>query len=297
MHNEFHRASSPASEGEGGILVAPLAADGQNAAMRFTFVGTADGHTSMSRQHSGILVETPEGSILLDCGAFVAGFLKTGEFSPDTPSTIWVSHMHSDHVGGLSLLMQSLWLRKRKAPLHYYGPAPVLEQLQEWFERVLLFPDLIGFEVHYHAVTPGEGYENGPFTFTGFSTEHLYNLASFFQDAHPRTCFETFGCSIDYKDSRLVYSADIAEPRELDPVLEKPTNVLICEMTHFERSLLLETLAKYQIGETWLTHYPDSLPEAMEGMQAEAKKLGMRGPLKIAEDGLRVDYEALPTPI
>src|ERR1700748_1635669 len=87
-------------------------------AMRAIFLGTADGHTSAKREHSGILLQTKETSILLDCGASAARFLLGKKIEPDVPEMLFISHMHSDHNGMISQLIQSLWLRTRRAPLH-----------------------------------------------------------------------------------------------------------------------------------------------------------------------------------
>ena len=101
------------------------------------------------------------------------------------PETLWISHMHSDHNGMITQLIQSLWLRTRRAPLHVFGPAMILEQMADWLEKCLLFPELIGFPIEWHAVKPGRPWQHGPFKMTAFATEHLHNLASHFKRAYP----------------------------------------------------------------------------------------------------------------
>ena len=99
--------------------------------MRAIFLGTADGHTSARREHSGILIQTREASLLLDCGAAAARFMLSKKIEPDVPEILWISHMHSDHNGQVSSLIQSLWLRTRRAPLHVFGPAEVLSAIKK----------------------------------------------------------------------------------------------------------------------------------------------------------------------
>ena len=148
-----------------------------------------------------------------------ARHFRAGEYSPDVPGAIWLSHMHSDHIGQFSMLIQSLWLRQRRAPLHVFGPAEVLRVMQEWLVRCILFPGLVGFPIAWQPVQPGVPITFGPFTLTPFATEHLGSLAQQFRKAHPTTCFDCYGAAIDCHGRRYVYSADLAHPRELAPAL------------------------------------------------------------------------------
>jgi ribonuclease BN (tRNA processing enzyme) len=87
--------------------------------MRALFLGTADGHTSALREHSGILIQTGEASLLLDCGAAAARFFLRKKLSADTPEILFISHMHSDHIGQVASLIQSLWLHAPRPPAYH----------------------------------------------------------------------------------------------------------------------------------------------------------------------------------
>jgi ribonuclease BN (tRNA processing enzyme) len=258
--------------------------------MRATFLGTADGHTSTRREHSGIFIQTPEASVLLDCGAAAARFFLRKRVPPDVPEVLWISHMHSDHNGQVSSLIQSLWLRTRRAPLHVYGPAQVLEAVQDWLEKCLLFPELIGFPIQWHAVKPGKPYVYGPFTFTAFATEHLDSLAGYFKRSYPKTCFDCYGVAIDYAGQRYVYSADLAHPRELEPALNQGKVAgLMCELTHFPERELFQFVAKYPVKSLWITHYPDHLIRRAAELKAIAKEEKFRGEVHLMHDRIAHD--------
>ena len=254
--------------------------------MRATFLGTADGHTSATRQHSGILLQIAESSLQLDCGAPVAQYLKQSKIDPEQPNVLWLSHMHSDHVGQFPMLIQSLWLRARHNPLHVYAPKQVLHTLQDYLEKCLLFPELIGFPIEWHEVTAKKKFALGSLTLTPFSTAHLQSLAKFFRKGYPETCFECYGLIIEYGSERIIYSADIATPKDLRAVLAKPTRTLICELTHFpERSLFEELATCAPIKKTYLTHYPDHLVTKQKQLQALAINCKFNGEVKLMKDG------------
>ena len=251
--SQAHGMISP--DDSGGILKTDA-----NQLLRATFLGTADGHTSASRQHSGILLETTDTSLLLDCGAAAAPFLLSGNYDTAVPGAIWLSHMHSDHIGQLSSLIQSLWLRERKAPLTFFGPAEVMRATKDWLARCLLFSELIGFPLVWQPVKPGRPVKYGPYTLTAFATDHLSSLADHFEYRYPHTCFECYGVTVQCHERRYVYSADLAHPRELAAALEGgKTDALLCELTHFPERELFREIAKYEVDSLLITHYPDTL--------------------------------------
>lgn len=258
--------------------------------MRAIFLGTADGHTSARREHSGILIQTEEASLLLDCGAAAARFLLFKKIEPDVPDMLWISHMHSDHTGQVSMLIQSLWLRTRRAPLHIFGPPDVMATMRDWLEKCLLFPELIGFPIHWHPVKPGRAYVHGPFTLTAFATQHLTSLASHFKRAYPKTCFDCYGVLIEYEGRRYVYSADLAHPSELVPALKDgKVTALLCELTHFPERDLFHEVAKYPVQSVWITHYPDHLVRRETELKLIAREEKFRGEVHLMHD--RVAHE------
>jgi ribonuclease BN (tRNA processing enzyme) len=253
--------------------------------MRATFLGTADGHTSPRRDHSGILLQTEHTSFLLDCGAVAARFLLAKKFPPDVPENLWISHMHSDHVGQIGSLIQSLWLRARRAPLHVYGPTDVLEDVKLWLEKCLLFPELIGFPIEWHPVRPGKPVACGELTLTAFATQHLASLAGYFKRNHPATCFECYGVAIDYRDQRYVYSADVASPGDLAPALKDvKVAALMCELTHFPERDLFREMAKYAVQSLWITHYPEHLVRREEELRKVAREEKFKGVVNLMRD-------------
>ncbi|MCE0498084.1 MAG: MBL fold metallo-hydrolase [Methylacidiphilales bacterium] len=253
--------------------------------MRAIFLGTADGHTSSTREHSGILIQAGESTLLLDCGAAAARFLLHKKFLPDVPEALWLSHMHSDHNGQVSSLIQSLWLRARRAPLHVFGPAEVMRAMKDWLEKCLLFPELIGFPIHWHEVKPGRAINHGPFTFTPFATQHLSSLASYFKRAYPNTCFDCYGVLLEHEGARYIYSADLAHPRELTPALEAgKIKALLCELTHFPERELFREAAKHNVQSIWITHYPDHLVRRDAELKQIAHEEKFRGEVHLMHD-------------
>ncbi len=68
--------------------------------MRITFLGTGAGPGSAERSSAGILVETPEGPLLLDCGPGVVSNFSYAGLSASDIRAVLISHLHFDHVSG-----------------------------------------------------------------------------------------------------------------------------------------------------------------------------------------------------
>ena len=258
--------------------------------MRALSFGTADGHTSPERDHSGVLLQADGESFLLDCGAPAGRLLLHDQYDSDVPGALWISHMHSDHVGQVGSLIQSLWLRQRRATLHVFGPGQVLSAVKDWLERCLLFPELVGFPIEWHAMTPGRPVAHGAFSLTAFPTAHLANLSGRFLQAYPNTCFDCYGLILEYQGQRYVYSADIEHPRDLDPALKGVrVHALICELTHFPEQDLFRHLAPFQVKSVWLTHFPDRLVGQEAELRALAKEEKFPGSLYLMKDNVAHD--------
>ena len=73
-------------------------------------------------------VITDSGTFLVDCGpgvvrACTSAFYKgTDELRPQDLCTVFLTHLHSDHTGGLAELILMPWVLEREKPLAVYGP-------------------------------------------------------------------------------------------------------------------------------------------------------------------------------
>ena len=117
---------------------------------------------------------------------------------------------------------------------------------RDWLEKCLLFPELIGFPIHWHAVKPGRPFKHGPFVLTAFAHRPTSAASpTFSRSPIPDTCFDCYGAIIEYDGKRYVYSADLAHPQELTPALkEGKVAGLMCELTHFPERELFSFVSK-----------------------------------------------------
>jgi ribonuclease BN (tRNA processing enzyme) len=102
--------------------------------MRISFIGTGDAFGSGGRFNTCFHVTGDRANFLIDCGASSLIALKANKISPNDIRTIFVTHFHADHFGGIPFFMlDAQFFSKRSEPLTIAGP----EGLAERFEQVM----------------------------------------------------------------------------------------------------------------------------------------------------------------
>ena len=222
--------------------------------VKLTCLGTGDGHPSGERSHSAFLYEFDGATVLLDCGEPVTKSLMQHRVPADAIDRVFLSHLHSDHLGGFFMLIQSFWLRQRKKPLTVHLPEEGLEPVQQLLRSAYLFDELMPFDMKFETWQGGNAIEFNDLTTTPFNTTHLERLREHFQPKHPEQSFEAFSFTMETSDMRVGHSADIGHLNDLDPLVTQPLDLLLCELAHVEPLDLFEYLAGRSIGQVVFTH-------------------------------------------
>ena len=116
--------------------------------MNFTLkiMGTASAMPVVGRFQSAHVLEVHGRSFLIDCGEGTQGQLKKYGISPMKIDSVFISHIHGDHVFGLFGLLSTVGMLGRTAPVNLYGPAglgPILKFFLSYYGEGL------GFEVRF----------------------------------------------------------------------------------------------------------------------------------------------------
>jgi ribonuclease BN (tRNA processing enzyme) len=124
-----------------------------------TFAGSGDAFGSGGRYQACIHVRRGDGPpVLLDCGATSLTALKSLGLDPGEIGTVFVSHLHGDHFGGLPFLILDGQFCGRTAPLTVAGPPGTAGRLEQAME--VMFPGSAAasrrFGVSVVELSPGE---------------------------------------------------------------------------------------------------------------------------------------------
>src|SRR5215475_8730063 len=135
--------------------------------------GTGDGAPSEDRNHASFLYRLGRTTILVDCGESVDRSYKASGLSYDAIDAIFLSHLHSDHVGGFFMFMQGMWLEGRRKQLKVYLPGKAIKPLRQMLDTVFLFDEALPFRLELIAFMEKKTVKVRDVRVTPFHTTHL----------------------------------------------------------------------------------------------------------------------------
>lgn len=222
-----------------------------------------DGTASPDRNHSSYLYTFGEVNLLVDCGEPVSRSFKATGLSCELIDRILISHLHADHIGGFFMLLQGLWLDQRKKDLTLHLPADSIEPLRRMLHAAFLFEELLPFRLHFAPWSNGQPLAHAGVRVTPFLTTHLQGLRKSFQAKYPGD-YAAYCFLLETEHCRIGHSADLGSPKDLEPLLVKPLDLLVCEVAHFKPEDLFGYLQGREIKRIAFTHVARSYWERLE---------------------------------
>ena len=146
------------------------------------FLGTSDGLPSADRYHASLLLRLAGQTILLDCGEPCSHTLKRMGVAFNSIDGVIITHTHSDHIAGLPMLLQSMWLEQRTRPLPLWMPRRAIRPLQAWLRECYLFKEEWPYRIHWHALTETAATRIGSVRFRAYCTTHLDRIRARFRN-------------------------------------------------------------------------------------------------------------------
>jgi ribonuclease BN (tRNA processing enzyme) len=218
-----------------------------------TCFGIGDGTPSADRNHSSYLYRFGRESLLMDCGEPISRAFKASGLSYETVDRIFLSHLHSDHVGGLFMLLQGFWLEQRQKELTIHAPKDAIEPLTQMLAATYLFPEVLPFRLRFEPLVAGTPVECAGSEVTPYRTTHLDALRKTFHTRYSGD-YDAFCFLIKSGQRTIAHSADLGEPQDLEPVLKDAVDLLVCELAHFTPEDLFTYLSGKKIGRILFTH-------------------------------------------
>ncbi len=255
------------------------------------FLGTGPGSPVKGRCSSSCLLQAPSAKVLVDAGEPCSLRLCNLGTPVSDLDAVLITHGHSDHTAGLPMLVQAAWLEKRPRPLPVFLPAELIAPLRAWLDAVFLPEKLVGFPLVFRPWELGRCEEVAPGVVVDpFPTTHLNGLRKIIEPGASHR-FHIFGLDVRFGERRVIFSSDLGSPRDLEGVLAKPCDILVCELSHFAPADLFGFLRGRAIGRLVLNH----LAPGLAGRELEIAEMARRelpgvSEVVVPRDGETVEF-------
>jgi ribonuclease BN (tRNA processing enzyme) len=258
--------------------------------MRLTFLGTGSAMPTGERFQTGLLLESGEDRLLVDCGSGVLHGLARTSVGYEGVDTVLLSHHHLDHVSDLLVLLKTRWLAG-ETTLTVAGPPGTEDLLDGLLDVHEYVKDRLALTVR--EIAPGEStaFSLAGFDVAAMETRHsMQCLAYRFRpavgaDSDAGTPTLTFSADteavtdlIEFADGSAVLVHDCSFPDDVD-VDNHPTP------SQLGRTL---AAADAEVGRVYLTHlYPHTDGRHEEMLDSLGEHWD--GDVRFARDGLSLE--------
>lgn len=243
-----------------------------------TFLGTADGLANADRSHAAILARLAGKTILLDAGQPCSQTLKRLGVGFDELDAIIITHVHTDHIGGLAMLLQSMWLEGRRRALPIWLPKQTIRPLLAWLDACHLFAPRLGFKIRWLPIT--QPIRVGNVRVRAIRNSHMDNTRAQYGKQYPRVGYDAFSLVLKTPQYRFAYSADIGSANDLRPLCREPLDMLITELAHITPQELVESLRDGSVRRLVITHarraQQKRVPNAFYAADGDVLRLSQR---------------------
>ena len=234
--------------------------------------GVGDGWPCAERNHSSFLYQLEGRCFLIDCGEPISRSFKASGLDYNLVDHILLSHLHFDHLGGFFMLMQGFWLEGRTKELRVHAPTDGIAPMRQLLDAGCIFDELMPFRTRYEPLQAGQPITLGAIRITPFPTTHLWGLRRLFQDKYPQR-YEAFSFLIETPRARIAHSADIGAVQDLAPLVEKPLDLLVCELAHVDPEELFRFLQVRPIKRILFIHLARECVERFAALEKLAQDL------------------------
>ena len=251
--------------------------------MKLTFVGTGSGKTNLSRYHSSIYIESGGGNLLIDAGDSISRAMMANNIKFNNIQNIYITHNHTDHLGGLASLVMQMRLSNRNQELNVYLHESAVNDILTLLNTHYIFIEKLPFELKINPYSYDNtiNLHNG-IEFTPVKNSHIN------PDNYPpsyNVAFYSSSLKLKVDQSKLFYSSDVGSPKDLKSLDLNSLDYLILETTHISLDSILEINSKYSPQTLLLTHIDEEKESEIE-YRVNALSPALKDSVKIAYDGL-----------
>jgi ribonuclease BN (tRNA processing enzyme) len=254
---------------------------------RITILGSSSGMPSPTRFCSSLFFQTEKFNFLLDCGEGTSFSLQRNKINSQLIDSVFITHCHSDHLGGLFLLIQMMHLLNRRRSLRVFLPEEAVSEVKSFLQTCYLFPEKITPHVIIQPITERFKFEENGVIIKAHPNRHLMGNQNVIEEMKYSNKMQSFCFVLNITAKKIVYSGDIESSDDLAEIIDD-ADLLITECFHAQPDRLLPLMVEKRVKMLVFTHIPPELEEKQDEILFMAKKNGFEK-LFMAYDGMVIN--------
>jgi len=203
--------------------------------MKIKILGSGSGILTLGKNHACVWINFSDKNIILDCGEGTAQQLLKNGLDKAALDAIAISHYHPDHITGIFMVLQLLYLQNRTKPLNIYLPEDI-----DFFVKTLnyfyTFPKKCIFKINF-ALT-SEITKDIP-EIQAIPSNHMLGYKDFVRKNNFSNKLISYSFLIRYNAKQVLYSSDLWSTKSIEKYYPK-TDLLIIDALHPEPDEILE---------------------------------------------------------
>jgi len=216
--------------------------------MKITILGTAPGKSLKDKSHTAYLIEGNDYKCLLDCGEGTTQKLLAKDLVRDEIDFIIISHLHPDHVTGLFILLQTLYLNKRSKDLLVFLPEGVPE-FESFMKSIYIFNDRFSYRILLQAYNERTFEESLIFP---YKNSHLIGYKSIVDKYELSNKLLSYSFILKGDRKQLLLSSDISSVEDIKQQIID-CEIMILDGIHPSSKAIAEVLKNRDI-KVYITH-------------------------------------------
>lgn len=251
---------------------------------KIVFIGTSSGFSSEHRACSSFLLILDDKLYQFDAGEGFSSSVLRHRIKYNDIEKIFISHLHPDHITGIFLELQMMYLARRKKPLDIYVPHEALTGLEKAVDLFYLFKEKFPFRFVFKPIRPNPVFRDKGFSLYAYPNMHLIGNKSLIEKKRKPNRMQSYSYMLNIGGKRVLYSGDIFSENDLVDLLED-VHTLIVEGLHIDFTSLAEMCASRNVKRLVLTHLEERLFNRPGRLFRIADGAGVKK-LIIANDGM-----------